>query len=541
MNAAAAAAGAAPGQSLSEARALCPELRSRPQDPAAERAALARLAAWCGRYTPWVALDSAAEPGGAAGLWLDITGCAHLCGGEAALSEELLARLRRFGLSARLGLADTPGAAWALARYATEAARPACRVAPEGQRAALAPLPVAALRLSAERAELLRRLGLSRIGDLLALPPAALEPRVGPEVTRRLRQALGGLAEPISPRSPVPPQHARLAFGEPIGAPEDLARAVESLLGRLCAGLERAALGGRRFTLTGYRVDGSLARLAVGTARPVRDPAHLKRLFAGRLEGLDPGFGIEALQLAAETVEPLSALQLSLGAAADRPPRGPVSAGRGPERPPAGPASDARPAEPLDLGRLVDRLGDALGFARVHRLLPRESHLPERCVAPGPALPHRDVAGSVRQGRWPARYWPAGPPRPLRLLPRPEPVEVTTPAPDASAPDAPVPDAPVPDAPAPDAAAPDAAAVSGPAASAPAAPPLVPPARFRWRRLSHRVVRAEGPERLSPEWWLPRDAADRGPRDYYRVEDADGRRYWLFRERGRWFLHGVFA
>lgn len=446
------------------------------QTPAADRAALERLAEWCSRYTPWTAVESASEPGGGAGLWLDITGCAHLFGGEEALSRELVARLSRFGLSARLGLADTPGAAWAVARYATEAAQPVCRVAPGGQAAALAPLPVAALRLPAERAELLRRLGLSRVADLDGLPPAALEPRVGPEVARRLRQALGQADEPVSPRRPVPPHLERLAFGEPIGVPDDLARAVETLLGRLCAGLERAQTGGRRFCLTAYRVDGSLARLALGTARPVREPAHLKRLFAGRLESLDPGFGIEAMTLAAETLEPLSALQMTLA--------------EGAARAPAAGGQDAA----LDLGRLVDRLGGRLGFTRVHRLAPRESHLPERCVAAGPALPH----AGARPGRWPQR-----PPRPVRLLPRPEPIEATAGWPDS------------------------------------------PPAQFRWRRLLHRVVRAEGPERLSPEWWLPGDAEPTGTpdgsRDYYRVEDGDGRRYWLFQAGGRWFLHGLLA
>lgn len=448
------------------------------QSPAADRAALDKLADWCGRYTPWVAPGSTSEPGGAAGLWLDVTGCAHLFGGEEALTLELVARLERFGLTARAGLADTPGAAWGIARYATEAAQPARCIATGLQKQALAPLPVAALRLSPERTELLRRLGLSRIGDLLDLPPATLEPRTGPEVAKRLRQALGSLAEPVSPKTPVAPQLQRLSFGEPIGALEDIARAIEVLLGRLCSGLERDQSGGRRFALTAYRVDGSLVRLGVGTARPLRDAAHLKRLFASKLEGLDPGFGIEALVLAAETLEPLTALQMTL------------EAGRASSE--AGPSASPR----HDLGRLVDRLGGRFGFERVHRLIPRESHLPERCVAAGPALPHR-TSDQDRSQR-PARSWPVGLPRPARLLTRPEQIEAIAAWPDS------------------------------------------PPAQFRWRRLLHRVARAEGPERLSPEWWLPQDAAA-PQRDYFRVEDEDGRRYWLYREETRWFLHGLFA
>ena len=489
VDSAAAQAGAAPGQTLAEARALCPGLHSEAIAPAADRAALDKLTDWCSRYTPWVALDSAGEPGGAAGLWLDITGCAHLFGGEEALATELVARLARFGLTARIGIADTAGAAWACARHTTEAAQPIRSIAPGAQREALTPLSVAALRLPAAEAELLRRFGLSRIGDLLELPPAALEPRVGPVVARRLRQALGALDEPISPKTPVPPHLERLNFGEPIGTPEDIARAVERLLGKLCTKLEKDQSGGRKFALTAYRIDGSLSRLLVGTARPLRDAAHLKRLFAGKLEALDPGYGLEAMVLAAETLEPLTALQMTLEegrAQADA--KGPTS---------------VKAAARHDLGRLVDRLGGRFGFERVHRLTPRESHLPERCVAPGPALPHRARSPSGRAG--PAKVgtrrslgWPEGPVRPIRLLTRPEPIEAIAAWPDA------------------------------------------PPAQFRWRRLLHRVARAEGPERLSREWWLPQDegAADR---DYFRVEDEDGRRYWLYREESHWFLQGLFA
>ncbi len=492
VDSAAAQTGAAPGQTLAEARALCPILRSEALDPEADRAALDKLTDWCSRYSPWVALTSASEPCGAAGLWLDITGCAHLFDGEETLSAELVARLARFGLTGRIGLADTAGAAWAVARYATEAARPVRRIAPGEQTQVLVSLPVAALRLPAAEAELLRRLGLSRIGDLLDLPPAALEPRVGPEVARRLRQALGTLDEPISPKTPVPPQIERLNFGEPVGTAEDVARAVETLLGRLCAKLEKDQSGGRRFGLTAYRVDGSLARLTVGTARPLRDTAHLKRLFAGKLEALDPGYGVEALVLAAETLEPLTALQMTLDASRTQ------SDAKSP--------ASTRAAARHDLGRLVDRLGGRFGFERVHRLAPRESHLPERCVAPSPALPHRPnlrnrlsdssaqrSSESRRSGGWPER-----PPRPTRLLTRPEPIEAIAAWPDA------------------------------------------PPAQFRWRRLLHRVARAEGPERLSREWWLPQDAGA-AERDYFRVEDEDGRRYWLYREDSRWFLHGLFA
>lgn len=469
LDAAAEASGPAPGMALSEARALCPPLHAEPHAPAADAAGLARLADWAERFTPWVALDAApaagSAVGGGAGLWLDITGCAHLFGGEAGLLRALLAGCRRQGYTARAGLADTPGAAWALARYGAGGG-PIRMAPPGGQRAALAPLPVAALRLPPEKVELLARFGLTRIGDLLALPPASLAARLGPEAGTRLRQALGEAGEALSPRRPQPSQQARLAFAEPIAAAEDLARAVERLIADLCEALQAAGQGVRRLRLVLFRADGGRQDLALGTSRATREPAHLARLFAQRREELEPGFGVDLLLLAAEAVEPLSALQLALG----REERG---GGEG-------------------LAVLVDRLALRLGPEAVGLQLPRQSHLPERAVARRPALPPPRPAAAA---------WPPLPPRPLRLLSRPEPVEALALLPDH------------------------------------------PPAHFRWRRRLHRVARAEGPERLSPEWW-PAGAgagAGKGDRDYFRVEDEDGRRFWLYRHDGRWFLQGLFG
>jgi len=478
LDATAEAAGPAPGMALSEARALCPPLRAEPHAPAADAAGLARLADWAERFTPWVALDAApavsSAIGGGAGLWLDITGCAHLFGGEAGLLRALLAGCRRQGYTARAGLADTPGAAWALARYGAGGG-PIRMAPPGGQRAALAPLPVAALRLPPEKVELLARFGLTRIGDLLALPPASLAARLGPEAGTRLRQALGEAGEALSPRRPQPSQQARLAFAEPIAAAEDLARAVERLIADLCEALQAAGQGVRRLRLVLFRADGGRQDLSLGTSRATREPAHLARLFAQRREELEPGFGVDLLLLAAEAVEPLSALQLAL----ERAPGQEEGGGEG-------------------LAALVDRLALRLGPAAVGLQLPRQSHLPERAVSRRPALPLP-----------PAASWPPTPPRPLRLLARPEPVEALALLPDH------------------------------------------PPAHFRWRRRLHRVARAEGPERLSPEWWpagagaeVPPGAgaeAGEGERDYFRVEDEDGRRFWLYRRDGRWFLQGLFG
>ncbi len=511
VDAAAERGGLSPGLPLAGARALIPELETAPYDPAGGAQALTRLVEWCGRYTPWVALDgSGCDFGGAAGILLDVTGCAHLfgntdsggtdsggtdsggtgsgggdSGGEMALLADLVTRLERLGFTARAALAETAGAAWAVARFAQPVPAPSpgsgdprwTVVPPGAGRAALASLAPAALRLPPATVELMERLGLRRIGALFELPRAALAPRFGPCVARRLAQALGAEAEPISPRQPVPARITRRVFAEPITAPGDIARALEQLLGGLCRGLEAAQLGARRLELTTYRVDGSLRRLGLGTSRPTRDPAHLARLFAEHLERIDPGFGIEVMTLAATAAQDLSALQLAL----------------------AGAEEDGEAGGGSDLPDLIDRLGNRLGPGNVRRVVPYESHIPERAAAAVPALQETAAAwrdpGRALEGQPFAR-----PPRPLRLLPRPEPIEAIALLPDH------------------------------------------PPVRFRWRRLSHEVTRAEGPERIAPEWWQAASELAGAPaRDYFRVEVADGRRYWLYRAAGRWFLHGVFG
>ncbi|MGQ0664658.1 MAG: Y-family DNA polymerase [Pseudomonadota bacterium] len=467
LSAGAAALGLRPGLMLADARALVPGIDVAIAEPAAEAACLDRLAAWCGRYSPWTASE------GTDNLWLDVTGAAHLFGGERRLADELAGRLQALGFSARAAIADSPGAAWGLARFAPAGA--GNLVVPPGEtRAALDPLPPAALRLGADILATLDRLGLRRIADLHDLPRAGLAQRFGDRVSRRLDQALGRADEPISPRRPVAPYRARLAFAEPIGTAEDCARVAERLLAELCRRLAAQQVGARRLELVFYRVDGTLASAAIGVSRPARDPALLARLFADHLQAIDPGFGIEAATLDASVVEPLVPAQLAFGCA----------------------------AAAVDWAPLVDRLANRLGRDAALRLVPRDSHVPERAMARIRAV---SAPGSVPEigGTAPA-------PRPLRLLYPPEPIEAMAPVPDD------------------------------------------PPLLFRWRRVLHRVARADGPERIAPEWWR-QPAASRGAeentRDYYRVEDEAGRRFWLYRDglwrpaasRPRWYLHGVFA
>ncbi|MEI7608705.1 MAG: DNA polymerase Y family protein [Rhodospirillaceae bacterium] len=459
VNRAAELAGARPGMGLAGARALVPGLAAALADPAALAEALERLADWAGRYTPWLALE------GEDGLMLDITGCAHLFGGEEGMAENLGARLGRSGLTAAVAIADTPGAARALARFGGGGI-----VAPGEQRRALAGLPVAALGLDRDAAAGLARVGLRRIGDLYPMPRRGLAARFGLEVGRRLDRALGAEEEPLSPRRPPAPHSARLAFAEPVSAPEQLHAATVRLLDGLCAGLARAGEGARRLELAAWRGDAGCdrppQRVAVGTSRPTRDAAALLRLLAERLERLDPGPGFEVMALTAPQAEPLHAAQLGFDGTA---------AGE----------------EDAELAGLVDRLVLRLGEAAVRRPLPQASWWPERAVGWGGAL-----------DPFSGPDWPADRPRPLRLLARPEAIEVMAPIPDD------------------------------------------PPVMFRWRGAVHKVALAEGPERLEAEWWRGVE----GLRDYYRVEDGEGRRYWLYRDGvysperpPPWFLHGIFG
>jgi protein ImuB len=489
----AADAGLAPGTMLADARAMVPSLQVRAADPAADARLLEDLAAWCERYTPYVAIDRSHPGAGGGALWLDVTGCAHLFGGEAGLRADLLARLRRQGLAAAAAIADAPGAAWALARYGDDAMQIA---PPGGARVALAPLPVAALRLDPEAVRMLERLGLERIECLYPLPRRALVARFGGALTTRLDQAQGVAPEPIAPRPPCLAHRAQLTFAEPIAHAEALAAVTRRLLAELCGGLAAAGLGARRLTLACYRVDNSTAAVAIGTSRPCRDARQLERLLAEKLERVDLGFGIERALLEADAVEPLLPEPLAwrqmgagdLDQARDLAP---------------GPGRGWGPSPQQALAPLVDRLSNRLGQDAVSQLAPRASHLPERAQERVPAL------SATMPAPFPVpRLYGAAPARPLRLLARPEPIEAVAPVPDA------------------------------------------PPVLFRWRRVLHKVAKVGGPERLAPEWWrTPEVDPDAATRDYFAIEDTQGGRFWLFREglytgaanMPRWYLHGLFG
>ncbi len=483
VNAAAQGFGLRRGQSHADARAIVPGLVSAPAEPEEAARALHTLALWFERFSPAVAVDAALP--GQQGLFLDMTGGAHLFGGEAALLDEILRRLDDAGIEACLALADTPGAAWALARWS---GRRAALAPAGGSRQALADLPVEALRLEEAAVRLLARFGLQRIGDLYGLPRAGLARRFrgqdGLALVRRLDQALGAEAEPLAPVRPAPDYRAWQVFAEPLTEAEGVGHVLPPLVEALCAKLERDGQGARALALDAFRTDGRVARLAAGLSAPSRTPGHLLRLLKEKgLETLDLGFGADALMLTAVTAEPLAARQ---GELAGDPQRAGAEAA---------------------LAGLIDRLQAKLGEGSVRRPQLVESHIPERSERWVPAEPQAPCEAAADAGR----------PRPILLLHPPEPVQAIADLPDSA------------------------------------------PSRFIWRRASHRVIKAEGPERLSPEWWRPAplSGAPFRTRDYYAVEDEAGRRFWLFRDGlyerpelraeddepvlPRWWMQGVFG
>jgi len=448
------------GMAATHARALVSDLDFRPSEPDADTALLDRLALFAVRR--WRPIAAATPPDG---LWLDLTGCAHLHGGEERFCRRLHAFCQRAGFTARVAIADTPGTAHAVARFG----RPEVAIVAAGRTGeALAPLPIAALRLSGTALGAAKRFGFETVADLLPVARGPLARRLGLPAITRLDQALGGVAEPITPRedAEVPCVERRLL--EPIGTAEAIEQVMGDLLRDLAVVLQAAGLGVRSLRLIGLRVDGTEQVVAVGTSRPTREVPHLLRLLKLRIERIDPGLGLEQFWLVAPHTEPLDAADLGAILAGD--------------------------SQVRDPSRLVDVVAGRIGPEAVFRVAPVESHVPERAVTRSDpvALP----------GTWPK--WQ----RPVRLFARPEPLfQVIALLPDQ------------------------------------------PPRRFEWRGRPYKVVAGDGPERIHGEWWR-RDGEIWAVRDYYRVEEEQGGRYWVFRQGDgmesdtgdlSWWMHGVFA
>jgi protein ImuB len=527
---AAAERGARAGARLTDARALDPALIAVPADPAGDSALVQRLAKWAGRWSPLVEVDGD-------GLRLDVTGVAHLFGGERGLLRDVQRSFARIELTTRVAIAPTAASAWALAHFSpsplegegrssrklrkgegslsrsTPSPRSASlsRPLPQGERdlvEQLSPLHVSALRLDADTIRTLERLGLKTIGALMEMPRLALARRFrgAEDVVDALDRALGRKPEPLTAAPAAPPPRSLLKLEEPATHLEAGPQALERLIPDLVRQLHERRLGARRLSLHGFRVDASIATATVATAIASREPKHLQRLLADKTAALDPGFGFDVFALVADWTEDLSAAQESLV---------------------------EEPSGEPELARLVDRLTVKLGRRAVRRPQPEESHLPERAsgwrsavFSPSPLAGEGRSSRKLQKGEGAlsSRTSPPHPPtasrrappspargeglrkRPQRLLDRPEAIDVIYATPEGM------------------------------------------PRRFVWRRAVHDIARVEGPERIAPEWW--RQPSSARLRDYYRVEDATGRQYWIYREgiigdgRGgapSWFIHGLFG
>lgn len=472
VGAAGAAAGARVGMMLADARALCPELAPVPHDHAGDLAFLEQLAAWAMQWGPWAAIDSPD------GLLVDVTAVPHLFGGEGELLADVRAAFVRRGLAVRAALAPTAGAAWALARFGRDSAILASEADPG---ASLADLPVAALRLDNDVVAVLKRLGIKRLGQLAGVGHGAggrdaiqrrfrnrRSPAANPLI--RLDQLLGKVSEPLLPVVPVVLPLVQRRLMEPIRHRELLDRVLGDLAVDMARVLEERGEGARRLELGMWRVDGAVAVKQLELAAATREAAHILRLFAGKLDDIDAGFGIEMVRLRASWVVPLALGQSDL--------------------------EDSAKRQGTSLATCIDRLTVRLGEGAVSRPVPYASHLPERAQRWQPPLAPQPAS----QGQL------AFHDRPLKLLDKPEQIAVLYATPDGY------------------------------------------PQRFRWRGAVHDVARVEGPERIAPEWWREKGSARL--RDYYRIEDQAGRRYWIYRAgligdgRGglpAWYLQGLCA
>jgi protein ImuB len=472
---AAASLGLDVGLPLANARAICPQLQTFDADEAADAKALSAIAEWCDRFTPLVALDPPH------GLFLDITGCVHLFGGEAAMMRLLCDVLTAQGFAVSAAIAGTAVCARTLTRHVHG------RIVREGEEAdAVRLLPVSALGADEAITTGLRRAGLKTIGDVACRARHEITARFGAGFTTLLEQALGESDAPISPRKPLPDYIVEKRFAEPVTTEAVISATLSGLAGMLVAAMARQSKGARQLEGRFFRTDGAVRTIMVDTGQPVTRAEVIDRLFRERLDALsdplDPGFGFDLIRLSASRTEIVVQQQRDL---------------------------DANVHDNDELAALIDRIAARIGGKRVVVHLPQETHIPERAVLAASAQHHLAAA---THAAWPARAEGEPPLRPLRLFERPEQIKVIAQVPDG------------------------------------------PPARFVWRRATHAVVRADGPERVAMEWW--RAEGEMLTRDYFRVEDEAGLRFWLYRDglydreieqedgkavQPNWYMHGLFA
>ena len=330
-------------------------------------------------------------------MLLDVTGCEHLYGGEAALARDLVTRLTHQGLRARVAIADTVGCAWGVARYGKPGIVSRGEIA-----AAVLPLPIAALRVDPEIVAGLKTAGLTCVADLAARPRAPFAARFGKGLLIRLDQALAAADEPITPRLPVPAAIAEQRFPDPIAHEADVLGTIEHLARQLVPVLERRGEGGRLFQVALFRADGKVHRLEIGTGSPLRDPARVRKLFEERLavlgDACDPGFGYDMVRLSALVTERIDPAQTGL-------------AGRRPRR-----RTGASHRPPRRAVRLAPC--DAIGSAGHSHSGICGGGVPAHAPRPARRRHTAHRAGSLSAVR------------PLRLFDRPEPIEAIAQVPD---------------------------------------------------------------------------------------------------------------
>jgi protein ImuB len=536
-------------------------------DPVADRDALLEIARWCRRFTPAVAVESGGEHQRPECLHLDVTATAGFFGGEERLARTAVWTLAARGLHARGAIADTPGAAWAAAHHVDRLAALAGEPAPRGRRRSVvvAPgglvdaLPATGLRLDGGTLQKLREVGIDSIGGVMRLPRKSLASRFGPLLVRRLAELTGERAEPLEPLPGGELPQASHAFDFPLSlrgtSEEQFAQCLRPLLEACMRPLSAAGRGVTALQVRLERVRLERARIEragsagadaatgpagrstatsapvvidVGLFRPSVSVAHLAELIRLRMARMQLPKEIDGVSIEVVAAGEVGSRQRMLFGEAEE-------AGDG------------------EVAMLLERLAGRLGRAAVYEPRSVADAQPEHAwmaVPPGQSTrsPRRitkapsDDRASPAKGASRSATSQSGPcpaperrpflmfPRPLRLEPlRPE--EAREPA--------------------------ERRAASG------------VPVRFRYESRVHRVLCAQGPERIETAWW-------RGPsvrRDYFLVEaviedvvegggegvasgdrqrdagrDGSGNvdgilRLWIFRQvrDGGWFVHGVFA
>jgi protein ImuB len=474
-----------------DARAV--SLRLERYDAGAARTALVTLASWCDRFSPVVGLEEGEHP---ESLLLDVTGLGPLFQGERGLIERVAREFCRQGWQACLALADTIGAAWALAHYAAEdaaAERGGLLVPASESLASAAQLPIAALRLGQEETQLLHDLGLQQIGQLQTLPRSAVAARFGPELLRRWDQLNGTAEEMIRSEGCASSLTASWSCEQPIARGDVIEAIIQRLLEQLTRTLADEQRGVLRLECRLQGIGRMNVTFSLGLFRPSAAPGYLFDLVRLKLDRLRLTEPVAEIHLAVTMTELLECRQGELFA---------TFAGRD---------------DPRELARLVDRFSSRLGRECVLRAVPSNDAQPEQACSYRPLVTEktgrelaRGAGGHKKGTRSADRLSPQRrggsadrddrrfkwSQRPLRLAAQPVPLAVTAVVPDG---------------------------------------PLL---WFTLAGRQHRIAQSWGPERIETGWWRGRTVR----RDYYRVETVDGQRHWLFRRLtdGAWYWHGDF-